>query len=169
MKVSCNQCGKELDKPLSQIKRSTNHFCSSTCSALFQHANKVYIKKDYGNCVVCNQPKQRGSSLYCSLRCQHDKQLEDKIKSGNHSARTAKLYLVKSTDNTCSLCGIKEWQNKPLVKILDHIDGNSDNNNLNNLRLVCSNCDSQLSTYKSKNKGKGRAYRRQRYLDGKSY
>ena len=49
------------------------------------------------------------------------------------------------------------WNNKPLVFILDHIDGNADNNYRNNLRLVCPNCDSQLDTYKSKNKNSARA------------
>jgi hypothetical protein len=55
------------------------------------------------------------------------------------------------------------------VKILDHIDGNSSNNDITNLRLVCSNCDSQLPTYKSKNKGNGRHYRRERYKNNQSY
>ena len=38
-----------------------------------------------------------------------------------------------------------------------------------NLRLVCPNCDSQLPTYKSRNRGSGRHSRRQRYRDGQSY
>ena len=41
--------------------------------------------------------------------------------------------------------------------VLDHIDGNADNNNRENLRLICPNCDSQLDTYKSKNKNSARA------------
>lgn len=57
----------------------------------------------------------------------------------------------------------------PLTLILDHIDGNPENNRRDNLRLICPNCDSQLPTYKSRNRGNGRAFRRQRYADGKSY
>ncbi|WP_207206678.1 HNH endonuclease [Nocardioides ganghwensis] len=53
--------------------------------------------------------------------------------------------------------------------MLDHIDGDSSNNRRENLRLVCPNCDSQLETYKARNRGKGRAWRRQRYAEGKSY
>jgi hypothetical protein len=53
--------------------------------------------------------------------------------------------------------------------VLDHIDGNPTNNCRENLRLVCPNCDSQLATYKSRNRGNGRHYRRQRYADGQSY
>ena len=54
----------------------------------------------------------------------------------------------------CSCCGIgPEWQGKPMPLILDHINGVNNDNRLENLRFVCSNCDSQLPTYKSKNKG----------------
>jgi hypothetical protein len=49
---------------------------------------------------------------------------------------------------------------------LDHTDGNPTNNRRENLRLVCPNCDSQLPTYKSRDRGNGRSFRRQRYADG---
>lgn len=53
--------------------------------------------------------------------------------------------------------------------IVDHINGNPEDDRLENLRLVCGNCDMQLPTYKSRNLGNGRAWRRQRYAEGKSY
>lgn len=49
-----------------------------------------------------------------------------------------------------------EWQGKPMPLILDHINGINNDNRLENLRFVCSNCDSQLPTYKSKNRTYGR-------------
>jgi hypothetical protein len=58
---------------------------------------------------------------------------------------------------------------KPIGLILDHIDGDHANNSIENLRLVCGNCDMQLPTYKSKNRGKGRAFRRERYAKEMSY
>jgi len=58
---------------------------------------------------------------------------------------------------------------KPIPLVLDHIDGNSENWAIENLRLVCGNCDMLLPTYKSKNRGRGRAYRRDRYASGKSF
>lgn len=44
--------------------------------------------------------------------------------------------------------------------ILDHIDGDASHNTRENLRCVCPNCDSQLDTYKSKNKNGSRSYYR---------
>lgn len=38
---------------------------------------------------------------------------------------------------------------KPLVFIVDHIDGKASNNRRDNLRCICPNCDSQLDTYKN--------------------
>ena len=52
----------------------------------------------------------------------------------------------------CGVCGIgPEWNGKSMPLILDHINGVNDDNRLENLRFVCSNCDSQLPTYKSRN------------------
>lgn len=54
----------------------------------------------------------------------------------------------------CAICNIGPvWQNKPMPLILDHINGINNDNRLANMRFVCSNCDSQLDTYKSRNKG----------------
>ena len=73
-----------------------------------------------------------------------------------------KKYFLFEQDNKCAICGINNiWNDKPVIFVLDHIDGNADNNNRDNLRLVCPNCDSQLDTFKSKNKKSARSkYRR---------
>lgn len=53
----------------------------------------------------------------------------------------------------CEICGIGPcWHGKPMPLILDHKNGVSNDNRLDNLRFVCSNCDTQLPTYKSKNR-----------------
>jgi predicted RNA-binding Zn-ribbon protein involved in translation (DUF1610 family) len=52
----------------------------------------------------------------------------------------------------CSECGISEWKGKKLSLHLDHIDGNSWNHELSNLRFLCPNCHSLTDTYTGKNK-----------------
>ena len=55
----------------------------------------------------------------------------------------------------CGICGIgKVWNGKPLTLQLDHIDGNNDNNTLENVRLLCPNCHSQTHTFAGKNKSR---------------
>jgi transcription initiation factor IIE alpha subunit len=54
-----------------------------------------------------------------------------------------------------------EWQGKPLVFVLDHINGDASYSARENLRLICPNCDSQLDTFKSKNKNSARTKRKE--------
>ena len=52
----------------------------------------------------------------------------------------------------CAICGQEtSWNNKELIMILDHINGHNHDNRLENLRWVCPNCNSQLSTTGSRN------------------
>ncbi len=54
--------------------------------------------------------------------------------------------------NECEICGISNWNGRELSMQLDHIDGDSHNHLLNNLRMICPNCHSQTETYCGKNK-----------------
>ena len=105
---------------------------------------------------------------FCSNQCQRLHELEIRIQSGSFSSRTARRFLLLQSP-FCFVCGLNEWCSKPLVLGLDHIDGDGRNNSLENLRLLCPNCHSQTPTFKGKNRGNGRAIRRRRYAEGKSY
>lgn len=69
---------------------------------------------------------------------------------GNHLARRVKKDKVM--EYRCSWCGLEdEWNGKRITLHLDHIDGNSYNNELSNLRWLCPNCHSQTDTYTNRN------------------
>ena len=64
----------------------------------------------------------------------------------------ARLLAEGLLQNECALCGISEWRGRPLVLHLDHRNGVPTDQRLENLRLLCPNCDSQTDTYCGRNK-----------------
>jgi len=75
----------------------------------------------------------------------------------NSSNLKERLYKEGLKQRKCELCEQDEnWKIGKISLILDHIDGNHNNNVLTNLRIICPNCDSTLPTYKGRNhKNKG--------------
>lgn len=69
------------------------------------------------------------------------------------SQRTLRRWYKKiSDDSKCQICGQgKEWYGKELTMILDHKNGDNHDNRLENLRWICPNCGSQLSTFAGRN------------------
>jgi hypothetical protein len=63
-----------------------------------------------------------------------------------------KMRLLKEGifENECSICGLDSWLGNPLMIELDHIDGDSHNHKIDNLRMLCPNCHSQTQTFRSK-------------------
>lgn len=48
----------------------------------------------------------------------------------------------------CEWCSVgSTWNNKPLTLQVDHIDGDSQNNEAENLRFLCPNCHSQTDNF----------------------
>ena len=158
-------------------EKRINKFCSRSC-AVTQN-NKA--RRKFSICIYCDNKfytKHYKIAKYCNKICQsryrRKIRIDEIIKSGvlykkPGEARVAKTYLLEIRGHKCEVCNITKWCGRPAPLIMDHIDGNYMNNRLDNLRLVCGNCDMQLPTYKSKNKGKGRHSRRERYRDNKSY
>lgn len=134
-------------------------------------------------CLHCEKESRASSqktNKYCSVQCQKDYEYEAFIaewKAGLNAGTKGKgdisghvrRYLFEKFSSKCCSCGIDNWQGKPITMDIEHKDGNSDNNNEENLELLCPNCHSQTPTYKSKNRGKGRHARRERYAEGKSF
>ena len=157
----CKHCNNQH----SYDKRN-NKFCSRSCATTF---NNLLKEKLTIKCLSCSKQIFGKLRKYCSIQCQKDFNLHQSVKNGKASHRTLKRYLLKNYGNKCWTCGITEWNNKSIVMELEHIDGNSENNHLENLSLICPNCHSQTPTYKGANKGNGRHYRKVRYQEGKSY
>lgn len=72
-------------------------------------------------------------------------------KSTNHLKD--RLYKEGVKKRECELCGQgEEWKGKHMSLILDHINGINNDNRLENLRIVCPNCNATLETHCRGNK-----------------
>lgn len=111
-------------------------------------------------CEWCNQEHNGsfGSGRFCNASCsarkcaarlKETKSCTDTSLMGKDSTR--KKYLIKTREHECEICHRKQWNKKPIPLELDHIDGNSDNNKEENLRLVCLNCHAQTDSHAGKN------------------
>lgn len=143
---------------------------------------KGIIKYDNGICLNCGKEfvkYQSKINKFCCNKCQgeykHKKKYEEFLKGGesimraNYNPKKFKDFIIAEQNGVCAICSqTPMWNDKPLVFVLDHIDGNAANNKRDNLRCICPNCDSQLDTFKSKNKNSARNYYRYPKVDTKN-
>ena len=142
----CLECGKILLK-------QKNKFCDKSCAAKYN--NRVFPKRGKKEriCKNCGKIIDKYQNIYCDIKCRDEYQFKMKTLprfyegklSENNTIRKVLIYLH---GEKCVDCGCNgTWNNKSLTLQVDHKDGNSDNNNPTNLRLLCPNCHTQTPTY----------------------
>jgi hypothetical protein len=122
-----------------------------------------------GECLNCGEefryrPSQyrtktnpEGTKKFCSNDCQGEFILKESLTNPSEYRSSRQGKYVKNLQfkhygkNFCEVCKIEEWNNKPLVFDVDHIDGDNKNNTIDNLMVVCPNCHRQTDTFGVKN------------------
>lgn len=171
--MNCLNCNNSTNNP---------KFCSRSCSASYnnklfpkrekgivypcENHKSIKIKRDPVKCKTCEKSfiPTSGNKTYCSRHCyiNHYYHYIEKNKTYTQPgcylgcSKPIRKYLVSKHGNKCMICSQSgdNWNGNKLTLIVDHIDGDALNYHVDNIRIVCPNCDSQLPTYKGRNKGK---------------
>lgn len=169
--ATCKGCGSAI--PSADPRRL---FCGRSCAA---RTNNVGVARNVRSGRHARKPcAQCGTATinprFCSTRCAAAARRREAFaaiaETGTfRSPSTARAYVAARDGWRCSICRRITWRGQQIPLVLDHINGNPEDDRIDNVRLVCGNCDMQLPTYKSRNRGNGRAWRRRRYAEGRSY
>lgn len=166
--TNCKTCNMEITKTISQFHKSTNHFCSQSCSATFNNNNRIRyrecsetgdliaISKQSPQCVNCNKyfNKTNYTQVCCSRLCTMEHHNKNTIAStickreGSNRydsiRKSARNYSIKILPPNCANCGYdKHFEVCHILPIRD-FDLSSctlyEINNKNNLIHLCPNC-----------------------------
>ena len=174
MKI-CAKCGKEFPEyiTLGGVKRNlrSRKLCLDCSPFGLQAGGRKKIPTNgYGFCEHCGKPLVSKGNKYCNNQCQRDHEYRvfvEQWKKGEVTGTKGdawidtsgyiRRYIFEKFENKCSQCGWSEINpfTGTLPLEIEHIDGDSLNNQEDNLTLLCPNCHSLTKTYRGANKGHG--------------
>ena len=104
--------------------------------------------------IDCSHLK-KGYELMVEFNIGRKRPLEEiLVRDSSYAGSCLKRRLLKEglIENICSECGQgSDWKGKPLVMVLDHINGINNDHRVENLRMLCPNCNSQQDTFAGRN------------------
>lgn len=164
-KEALNKMGHSI-KPTTSVSTNTKNIFNELCKKYDVGTSHFinYANKSDHVCSICGSKIAHTNKSKLCKNCKTEQKIQNwkngvplNILPTSKISDTIRNYIYQKQNQCCAICGIKnEWNGKELKFILDHINGNASNNEESNLRLICPNCDSQLDTYKSKNKNSAR-------------
>jgi len=179
--MNCEACNSYLT-----AKYGSGRFCCEKCARCFAtlaKRNEINEKVSLtltgrgkiNLCRICNAKillNEKGTRRHCG-KCAplHGSKIsfEDLLKDSSRRKR-----LVVENGHFCWSCKLTLWQDQQIPLTIDHIDGNSDNNNnkRENLRILCWNCHALTPSFGGRNakkfpNAKRRALYKRLYLNSK--
>lgn len=133
--INCIVCNKPIYRKPSQIKRNKGQvFCSMICYGIHQRKEKP--------CVVCGKMiMSKFNKKTCSRSCANIHRAGIKYKIGSprskvKSQQAVKLRLIEQRGKKCERCSYDKYE----ILQVHHKNRDRNNNELDNLELICPNC-----------------------------
>jgi hypothetical protein len=161
----CLRCGEAIP-----FEQRDNVFCGHSCAASVR--NVTVKRREAKRCVRCGCPVRERQNTYCD-DCIKQRVFNKNLRLQDcANDKSRRRWLLDKRGRRCENCGLREWLNQPIPLEMHHIDGNTDNNDEENLILLCPNCHALTPTHKHRNvlkEGKRQLMRRKRYQDGQTW
>jgi len=160
--LNCRNCDKNFTFVFTGDLRI---FCGHSCSAIFNNPHRPH-RGLQNTCARCKKDITR-QATYCN-QCPGVLRTEDKISNwiddtwrGGTDIKLSPVirsYLIKQANYTCTMCDFNTPHPIDGASVLeiDHIDGDGRNHRPENLTVLCPNHHTLTSTYRGRNRGKGR-------------
>lgn len=172
--AKCARCGMEIMADKRCLKRT---FCSK-CKIEAHRENNTRYKREYRlsnkhlsdrKCIVCGKFLSACSNnkKFCCIECyrkykneKKESALQNWLRTGEggtyvyQPSKMVRKYMYELYNGKCQICGwgeINKHTGKSPLQ-LRHLDGNSSNNKLENLQLLCPNCHSLTENFGSRNR-----------------
>lgn len=146
----CDTCDKEFDS----VRKLNGHKSVHRTNGRYSVSRKKPENQIAHLCIYCEKSflhRHSSNNKFCSTKCSNDYLWETESKPRIEQGLGGggiRRYLKETRGDQCQECGQPSSHNsKPLTLQIDHIDGNSDNDALENLRLLCPNCHTQTPTH----------------------
>ena len=153
----CKKCNKEF-----VVQKGFANYCSSKCknsrelSAIHKSKISESIKKRWKDGFFDSidfGAINRGEEKINKNKETWTKKYSDMLSNGEPiHYQTIRRLLFKQRGYFCEICAVSEWVEKKITLEIHHIDGDSKNNDVKNLQILCPNCHSQTDNFRSKNK-----------------
>ena len=163
----CKSCGNIIELVVSDkgnISTSETRkkkFCNSSCAARYNNKFGIKNNKQEKRCQNPECSNYTKNPKFCCPSCSSrmlklnkiERFLNGELTDKTIRNTTIREYLIEKQGEVCDICKMPPfWNLKPIVFIVDHVDGNYENNSPENMRAICPNCNSQTDTFGSKNK-----------------
>ena len=136
----CKKCSKEFE-----VIKGFRNYCSTAC----KDTNKFKANSD--NKIDWNSVNNDKDRIIKQKETWRRKTLVKFLRGDRLHIGTIKKILIERVDYTCEYCKLSLWMDKIIPLEIHHVDGNSKNNIVDNLHIICPNCHSQTDNFRAKN------------------